>query len=143
MRIAGAPSASGLAATTVGVVAVDGRAPRLIRDGSHAGCSATSTTPPASTKRVSAATSRFDGRCCGAISTSTSVAGLAPRLTIGFERPLHDVAETAQQQEPGLAAGGAAREAGAAHAEAFVGRRDHRRGAGHEQHQRPGDEDDD
>ena len=83
MRIVGAPSASGLAATAVGFVAVDGRARPPTIDGSQDGCSATSTTPPASTKRVSAATSRSDGGCCGAISTSTSVAGLAPRPTIG------------------------------------------------------------
>ena len=60
-----------------------------------------------------------------------------------IERPLHDVTQTAQQQEPGLAAGGPAGEAGAAHAEAFVRRRDHRGGAGDEEHQCPGGEDDD
>ena len=91
------------------------------------GASATRTTPPASTKRVSAATSRSDGGCCGAISTRTSVAGFGIEADQRIERPLHDVAEPAQQQEAGLGAGRAARQAGATHADALVGRRDHRR----------------
>ncbi len=83
MRTVGAPRASGEAATGAGVVAIDARTGPRFSDGSQAGSSATMTTPPASTKRVSAATSSCDGRCCGAISTSTSVAGSASSDTSG------------------------------------------------------------